>query len=163
LAKVASSVSRGRPMAPPRPGFDFRVERISDPWGKKSLSLCSPQDMAFVGMDQSWGGFSAGRSRCRFLLMKYGGARFYPQSSFFDTRVHFIFIYTILELLHIEAAKQVAYPLEISFLLRTKVTKISLWSNSTLHSEIIWKNSIAKQALVQISCFKMFDALSALL
>jgi len=35
MPKVASSVGRGRPVAPPRPGFDSRVERISGPWGKK--------------------------------------------------------------------------------------------------------------------------------
>ena len=38
MPKVASSVGRGRPVAPPRPGFDSRVERISGPWGKKIRS-----------------------------------------------------------------------------------------------------------------------------
>ena len=55
--KVASSVGRGRPVAPPRPGFDSRVERISGPWGKKIPSLCSPQDLALSGMAQSSGVF----------------------------------------------------------------------------------------------------------
>ena len=55
--KVASSVGRGRPVAPPRPGFDSHVERISGPWGKKIPSLCSLQDLALSDMGQSSGVF----------------------------------------------------------------------------------------------------------
>jgi len=55
--KVASSVGRGRPVAPPRPGFDSHVERISGPWGKKIPSLCSPQDLALSDVGQGSGVF----------------------------------------------------------------------------------------------------------
>ena len=52
LCEVASSVGRGRPVAPPRPGFDSHMERISGSWGKKIPSLCSPQGLALSGMGQ---------------------------------------------------------------------------------------------------------------
>ena len=57
LPKVASSVGRGRPVAPPRPEFDSRVEQIFSLWGKKIPSLCSPQGLALSGMGQGSGVF----------------------------------------------------------------------------------------------------------
>jgi len=61
--KVASSVGRGRPVAPPRPGFDSRVERISGPWGKKNLLVVLAIRLGPLGHGPGFGGFFvAGRS-----------------------------------------------------------------------------------------------------
>jgi len=56
--KVASSVGRGRPVAPPRPGFDSHVERISGPWGKKNLLVVLAARLGPLGHGPEFGGFS---------------------------------------------------------------------------------------------------------
>ena len=66
-------------MAPPRPEFDPRVERISGPWGKKNPLTVLATRLGALGHGPGFGGFSAaGRSRSRFLLMKNGGVRSPP-------------------------------------------------------------------------------------
>ena len=71
--KVASSVGRRRPVAPPRPGFDSHVERISGLWGKKIPSLCSPQGLALSGMSRVRGFFRGREKPYCFHLMKNDG------------------------------------------------------------------------------------------
>ena len=64
LCEVASSVGRGRPVAPPWPGFDPRVERISGPWGKKNSLVVLAARLGSLGHGSGFGGFfAAGRSR----------------------------------------------------------------------------------------------------
>jgi len=112
MPKVASPSGDSSRLAPCRSRVRTPARANFSPRLKKPPSMCSPNGMALVGMARIGFFFYRRRSRCRFLLMKYGGGRFNPP---LPGRIFFLII--VLYLCHNTTSyKQQHYTTDLDYL-----------------------------------------------